>query len=293
MVDPRGSARGASIRIFLADGSPDGLWVVEKSNWTGLALMAPRSRYAELSKREELDGPGVYVLVGPSESGARTVRIYVGETDVLRKRLNSHQSNKDFWTSVIIFTSKDANLNKAHVRYLESRLLMIAAEAKRAELENGAGSALPTLSEADRADMESFLADMLLIYPVLGVSAFETIADAVQSSTSERLLIKGKDAHGKGRETSDGFVVFKGSLARSDVVPSVHEYGLDLRESLLSAGVLVPEREGLRFVEDYLFASPSTAAMVILGRTSNGRGEWKTDSGVTLKELQQEAVEGR
>ena len=88
-----GNRTGASIRLFLVDGTPDGLWVVEKSNWTGLALMAPRSRYAELSKREELAGPGVYVLVGPSESGARSSRIYVGETDVLRKRLNSHQTS--------------------------------------------------------------------------------------------------------------------------------------------------------------------------------------------------------
>ena len=38
--------------------------------------------------------------------------------------------------------------------------------------------------------------------------------------------------------------------------------------------------------EDYVFASPSTAAMVMLGRTSNGRVEWKTAAGQTLKALQ-------
>ena len=290
MSAPRSVNIGVSIRLFLADGTPDGIWVVEKSNWTGLALMAPRSRYAELRSRDEMSGPGVYVLTGPSESGARSARIYVGETDVLRKRLDSHQSSKDFWTSVVVFTSKDSNLNKAHVRYLESRLLSIATEAKRAELENGTGSGLPVLSEADQADMESFLGDMLLIYPVLGVSAFERIDEAVHASTGDRLILKGKDAHGEGQETSDGFVVFKGSVARIETVPSVHAYVRDLRENLTVAGILVLDEEGLCFVEDYLFASPSTAAMVILGRTANGRIEWKTEAGVTLKVLQEESI---
>ena len=174
---------------------------------------------------------------------------------------------------------------------MESRLLQIAGEAKRAELENGTGSAQPTLSEADQADMESFLADMLVIYPVLGVTAFETIDEAIHASSADRLVLIGKDAHGEGQETSDGFVVFKGSLARREDVPSIHAYGRDLRESLTSAGVLVAEDEGFRFVEDYLFPSPSTAAMVVLGRTSNGRVEWKTEAGITLKELQERRIE--
>ena len=282
--------RGTSIRLFLADGTPDGVWVVEKSNWTGLALMAPRSRYAELRGRDELTGPGVYVLVGPPESGAKSIRVYIGETDVLRHRLDNHQRNKDFWTKAVIFTAKDANLNKAHVRYLESRLLSIAADAGRAELENGATTALPVLSEADRADMESFLSDMLLIYPVLGVTAFDKISDSIPSEEAERLVLKGKGARAEGQETSDGFVVFKDAVARPDVVPSIHTYGRELRESLVAAGVLSIEGEGLRLTQDYLFASPSLAAMVLLGRTANGRIEWKSKAGVTLKALQEQAL---
>jgi hypothetical protein len=280
---------GTSIRLFLADGTPDGLWVVEKSNWTGLALMAPRSRYPALRLRPEMMGPGVYVLVGP-EGGAKSIRIYVGETDVLKDRLDAHQKNKDFWTKAVVFTSKDANLNKAHVRYLEARLLAIAAEANRAELDNGSATTLPGLSEADRADMESFLADMLTIYPVLGISAFERAAEATQAAASERLYLTGK-ATAEGQEASDGFVVFKNALARSDSVPSIHAYIIALRESLTAAGVLVVDGEHLRLTQDYLFSSPSNAAMVLLGRTANGRIEWKTKAGVTLKELQEQAID--
>ena len=185
--------------MFLADGTPDGLWVVEKSNWTGMALMAPRSRYPALRTRSEMTGPGVYVLVGPPEGGAKSSRIYVGETDVLKDRLDTHQKNKDFWTRVVVFTAKDANLNKAHVRYLEARLLTIAAEANRAELDNGSATALPALSEADRADMESFLADMLLIYPVLGLNAFERAAEIAETAAAARLYLKGKDTKAEGQ----------------------------------------------------------------------------------------------
>lgn len=122
---------GTSIRIFLADGGADGVWVVEKSNWTGKALMAPRTRFGDLRARSDLDGPGVYLLIGPTESGLLANRVYIGETDDLPGRLDSHNKNKEFWNRAIVFTSKDANLNKAHIRYLEARLIGLATVAKR------------------------------------------------------------------------------------------------------------------------------------------------------------------
>ncbi len=284
------TVRGTSISLFLVDGTSDGVWLVEKSLWTGVALMAPRSRYSELRDRPEMTRPGVYLLVGPADSAAKTNRIYVGETDVLRTRLDQHQKAKEFWTRVVIFTAKDANLNKAHVRYLEARLLSTAAEANRAELDNGAAPAVPALSEADEADMEAFLDDMLLIYPVLSVNAFE-MADEATAEAAERLYLKGKDTKAEGRETSEGFVVFEGATARQVPVPSSHQSTNELREVLVREGVLVPEGEQFRLVQDYVFGSPSTAAAVLLGRTSNGRVEWKNAQGVALKTLQEQEID--
>lgn len=275
---------GTSIRIFLANGEADGVWVVEKSNWTGKALMAPRTRYKELRSRPDLDGPGVYLLIGPTESGVPATRIYIGETDDLPGRLDNHNKNKDFWNRVIVFTSKDANLNKAHIRHLEARLIALARAAKRAEIENGNVGSMPPLSEPDTAEAEAFLLEMLLIYPVLGVQAFQK-ADEQPSRTAE-LHLAGKGAAARGTEIPDGFVVFAGSLARHDEVPSIHVYGTQLRTALLDSGRLVADGDHLRLTEDYVFSSPSTAAMVMLGRTANGRIEWKAADGVTLKALQ-------
>jgi hypothetical protein len=221
---------GASIRIFLANGVADGVWVVEKSNWTGKALMAPRTRYKELRARPDLDGPGVYLLVGPTESGVPAQRIYIGETDDLPGRLDSHNKKKDFWNRAIVFTSKDANLNKAHIRRLEARLIALATAANRAEIENGNVGSMPTLSEADTAEVEAFLAEMLLIYPVLGVTVFQRAAE--QPSSTVMLHLSGKDTTATGFETADGFVVRAGSLARTDVVPPIHAYGVQLRNAL-------------------------------------------------------------
>jgi hypothetical protein len=282
-------ARGTSIRLFLAEGTPDGLWVVEKSNWAGIGLVAPRSGYQSLRSRPEIAGPGVYVLVGPADGSVHSHRIYIGETDELRPRLDSHFKNKEFWTKVVVFTSKDSNLNKAHVRYLESRLIGLAHEAKRSEIENAASSSQPSLSEADMADMEAFLDDLLVLYPVVGLTVFDSPGSTV-TAENPRLRLSGKDATATGYETGEGFVVLAGSLARADAVPSMHAYAQEIRSSLVAEGILVLNGSQLELRQDFVFSSPSTAAMVFLGRPANGRTEWRDESGQTLKDFQEKSL---
>jgi hypothetical protein len=232
----------------------------------------------------------VYVLLGPRFEG-NLPRIYIGEGDPVKPRLENHFANKDFWTSLILFTSKDENMNKAHVQYLESRLAKLATEAKRSVLDNGNSPQLPSLSEADTAEMEGFLEEMLLIYPVLGVTAFDK--PQAEPVGSHRLYLKSKGIVASGFEAEQGFVVLANSQAVSTPVPSIHQYMKDLREALVGQGILVPQQDYLLFSQDYVFDSPSTAAGVVLGRSANGRIEWKDAAGRTLKELQQASVGGQ
>lgn len=127
--------RGATIRIFLADGTPEGLRLVEKSNWTGHAVVCPRPRFPDIKARREFNRPGVYVLTGPPAT-AELPTLYIGEGDPVRPRLEQHHRDKDFWTTVILFSSNAENLNKAHIQYLESRLIELARTANRCHLEN-------------------------------------------------------------------------------------------------------------------------------------------------------------
>ena len=84
-----------SIRIFVPDGDPDGLRMVERSNWIGKALVFPRSLVPEIKRREEFSQTGVYVLIGPREDGEGEA-IYIGEGDPVLPRIESHYANKDF-----------------------------------------------------------------------------------------------------------------------------------------------------------------------------------------------------
>ena len=275
---------GFSVRIFIPSGEPEALRIVEKSNWTGQGLVFPRAQFAEVRQRPELKRAGVYVLWGPGESG-QLPRVYVGEGDLVLPRLDQHAKQKDFWTHAAVFTSKDQNLNKAHVQHLEARLVALAGEAKRAELDNGNVPQMPALSEADAADAEGFLADLLLCLPVVGVSLFERAKAG--GAKSRDLLLRAKGIEARGVDGSEGFVVRAGSQAVKDEVASIHAYLVDLRKSLLTQGVLEPAGAGYRLTQDYTFNSPSTAAGVLLGRSSNGRVEWKDAKGRTLKEIQE------
>src|SRR3972149_3562560 len=156
----------ATIKLFLVHGDAKRLRTAELSNWTGKAVAGPRSELDGVLARDEVAKSGVYFLSGTdSESGK--VAVYVGEAESIRDRLRGHL-DKDWWNHVVFFISKDENLTKAHIRYLEGRLIEQAKAAGRALVMNGqsSGSKLP---ESDREDMEIFLEKIHQLLPVLGV----------------------------------------------------------------------------------------------------------------------------
>jgi hypothetical protein len=160
------------VRVLVPDGNPTGVRLIEKSNWTGYGLVIPRVLLCAAKTRQELGRPGVYLLAGPTE-GSALPQAYVGEGDPVRPRLEQHAKQKDFWTHAVVFTSKDASLNKAHVQHLEARLVGLARQSKRCVLENGNVPQLPSLSHADEAEVEGFLTNLLLCLPILGYGFFE------------------------------------------------------------------------------------------------------------------------
>lgn len=284
---------GFSVRIFIPSGRPDGLRIIEKSNWTGRALTFPRALFPEVRKRDEIMRTGVYILWGHSED-EEFPTAYVGEGETLLPRLDSHAKNKDFWTHGVAFTSKDQNLNKAHIQYLEARLVTLAKELKRCTLDNRTDPQHPTLSEADQADAELFLADMRLCLPVIGVEFFEDVEPTAPadhtakgegfekdgqketpSSSANQLLLTAKGVTARGSAGAGGFVVRKGSEVVKDEVRSIRGGTSQLRMTLRNIGVLQDAGDHYRFTQDYVFRSPSAASNVVLGRNSNGRVEWK------------------
>jgi hypothetical protein len=277
----------ATIKLFLPRGDAKSLRTAEISNWTGKAVAAPRTELDELLAREELDKAGVYILIG-SDPQTNAPRAYIGEAEIIRDRLKQHKT-KEFWVSAIVFVSKDENLTKAHVRYLESRLLAEAAHINRFALEQNqaGGSRLP---ESDREDMEVFLARIRQLLPVLGSDILAPIAQPAHQPGGV-LYCRIKRAEARGQRTASGFVVFQASTAVLEQRPSAESYPYVVaeRKQLIADGTLV-ERDGLLvFTKDAEFSSPSAAAAVIHGGSANGLIVWKTGDGKSLKQLDEQS----
>ncbi len=276
----------ATIKLFLPRGDAKSLRTAEISNWTGKAVAAPRTELDELLGREELEKAGVYILVG-NDPLTNAPRAYIGEAEIVRERLKQHKA-KEFWVSAIVFVSKDENLTKAHVRYLESRLLAEAAQVNRFTLEQNqaGGSKLP---ESDREDMEVFLSRIRQLLPVLGSDILSPIAraSAAKAQPGGVLFCRNKGAEARGQRTPNGFVVFQGSTAVLNHRPSAdaYPYVIAQRKQLIADGTLAPKDGYLAFAKDAEFSSPSAAAAVVHGGSANGLIAWKTNDGRSLKEL--------
>ena len=276
-----------TIKIFLIDGEPNGLKTAELSNWVGQAIVIPRNRLKEIKQRPECNKPAVYFLIGKESEEALLPTAYIGEAENLWNRLSTHDSSKDFWQTAVAFVSKDNNLTKAHVRYLESRCLSIANKAKRYDLENGTESSLPSLSEADMSEMEEFLENLKLLLSALGYPILHEVAAREQKDASDPVFIcKGKDALATGRMTNDGFVVYQGSTVTTNISNAVADRNQKIIEKLLLNKYLEKKGDNLYiFVKDYVSNSPSAASDIVLGNSTSGWKKWKTDTGLTLEEV--------
>ncbi len=275
---------GKTIKIFLIDGDPNGRMSCELSNWTGKAYKIPRIKVKECTDRDDLGSTGVYLLFGKDEEGKDLV--YIGEAETILKRLNQQLIQKDFWYETIVFVSKDENLNKAHIKYLENRLHDIARSANRYKLENSIIPTQSSISESDRAEMEEFIENIKLLVNTLGHKVFEEKRDIRLKEKQIFFLKAARGADAQGEPTADGFVVFKGSKAAGSTVASITPSFLTLRQKLLNQGVMIDKGEYLEFPDDFIFSSPSTAACMVLGRNANGLTEWKQKSGKSLKEFE-------
>lgn len=276
---------GKTIKIFLIDGDPNGRMICELSNWSGKAYKIPRINIKDCVDRSDLKSTGVYLLFGKDDNGKD--QVYIGEAESILKRLNQQLTLKDFWNEAIIFISKDENLNKAHIKYLENRLHEIAKSVNRYKVENSVIPTQSSISESDRAEMEEFIEYIKMLVNALGHKVFDEKREFKPKLKHSTFAIKAaRGADGQGGPTSDGFVVFKGSKASATIVNSLTSNFIAFRQKLIDEGILINKEEYYEFSDDYIFSSPSTAAIIVMGRSANGLTEWKQKDGKTLKEYE-------
>lgn len=296
---------GKSIRIYLKEGTVTGIKLAEVVNLTIQAYSCPRNKLSDLNNyfQKEANKPGVYFLFGTDDSINKS-KVYIGEAENVWDRLKNHDINKEFWNEVILFTSKDDNLTKSHVKYLESRLINISNLADRYLLENSNSPNLSSLPLPDQDSMEEFILNIKLLTGTLGHKFLESAissSDVAQkiipltAATEDKIVITStgnielglnvKGIKANAIQTDEGIVVLQGSeVSEKDS----ENYGYkSLREKLISDGVINrSETNKFSFAKNYLFKSPSSAACVIVGYSINGRSAWKNKNGKSINEIE-------
>lgn len=291
------TTNGRSLELFFVDGRPDGMLTAEVFNWTGHVLRTPRTQIKEALARREASFTGVYVLFGESDEKPL---IYIGEAEDIGARLRDHAIKKDWWDHAVLITSAANNLHKAHIKFLESRLVEIARDVGNAELKNGNTPPRSSLSEAAQSNMESFIETLMIALPAIRIDVFLTKKRSGASTTIDTAIAQSgptfsfkmprHDVDALAELRQGELIVKAGSRVRAAWIgESKHNsHYFKLRDELVRNGVIQSEGSGAVMTEDYAFSSPSAAAAVIAGRSANGRTSWVVvGSGMTYADWEQ------
>lgn len=286
------TATPKTIQIFLPSGDPHGIRIAEITTRIVQVIEVPRSLLAEFMLMEQSSQVGVYLLIGEdSEDEDRLV--YVGQTGDLQARLTAHNQKKDFWERALVLVSKTNSLTQTHALFLEWHALQQLRSAGRFADENGNSGSRPHTPPPLEAECLEIFETSGILVTSLGYPIFDPVARAKQAEETEddRFYLRNasQGVSGEGVYTSEGFVVFAGSVARLGDAKSIGDTNKRWRQKLTETGVMSPDEQGhLVFSKDHLFNSPSGAAMALLGRRANGWTEWKNRHGLTLHQVQRE-----
>lgn len=284
--------RPQTIQIFLPAGDPRGMRVAEITTRIIRVIEVPRSQLGEFIKTTEAQQVGVYFLLGElSEAGLP--RVYIGQSGSVGNRLVQHNQSKDFWNRVLVVISLTNSMTQTHALFLEWFAISEATKAGRYSLENGNAGARPHTPAPLEADCHEIHETAATLLATLGQPIFEplTNAPAFPGEKKELFYCKGSGADGMGEYTTEGFVVLKGSRGRVENVASIQGKSNErFRNQLITEGIMTAQNNMLIFSRDHLFASPSMAAIALMGRSANGWLEWKSLQGKTLDEVKRQSV---
>lgn len=288
--------RGITITNYLANGNPEGVIFAYMSNWTGQAIKIPRNLFAESKDISELSKPGIYFLFGQDEKNPDDKLVYIGEANKLTERISQHlkDSDKSFAETIICFSSKDENLTVSHTKYLEQKTISQISKSGEYRLTNKKEGSLINLPRMVQDEMDTFFDNMKIILPTLGYSVLhiETKSSLIKGKKDSFLKLEISDFKASAKLTSNGLEVQKGSEMNPKETPSLSGSYSSQRKTLIEKGIVVEKGKKLEFKEDFEFPSPSTAAAIILGYSINGRTAWKDISGKTLKDIEEEKING-
>lgn len=283
---------GRVLKLFFTNDDMKSLSTFEFSNYTVQGTMFSRASLNEFKNRKESYKPGVYLIY--NETAADDSLLYIGEGDPVLPRLLDHNINKDFWTYAIVFTSKDENLTKTQIQYLEAKLIQTAIKCKRIKLDNIQISTVPTLSESGLCEVDLFLDIIFKMLQALRINFFEPLNTEVSLNETDiiyEMSVKGTVA--KMVIKNGKYVLLKDSLLASKNSSKAKSYIRKLRQDLKDNGLVAVHTNDLWIAVDNIeFSSASYAANAVAGYNLNGLTTWK-HQGKTLKDILSEGLNSK
>lgn len=277
--------KGRSVRLFLIDGEPGGRYQVDMTSGITRAYKIPRSLIMEsFDIIDELQYPAVYFLFCKNDTNETDApySIYIGETENPKERFSDHLRNKDWFEEAVILLTSNGFLNKAHVKYLESKFIEFTSNVGVYETRQKKASNLPRLSDADISDLQVVIKEAKILLPALGFNFLEKSTQKVLKEKAEKvgrqLFLTLPDVDAKILQTEQSIILLKGSKIKETPTSSCPK-----KTELLRKEYAKKINTDHVLLQDIEFTSLNQAASFASGRTINAPESLKTAEGISLK----------
>ena len=290
-----------NFNIFLMDGEVTGRIKCTLSNWTGLVYKIPRPYLEKCKDRQDLKQSGVYFLFGKNDDGDDEV--YIGQAGIRKNgegvlfRVAEHLKDENYFSDAVMLTTQNNSFGPTEISYLENKFTNMAIDVDRYNVRNGNDPNPGNVTEEKESELEDFIEYSKMVLGVLGYKIFVPIVKkeikeeiSINNSDNDLLLYLSRKSRKSNRiiearckRTNEGFVVLKNSMIEEIDSNSIPKSIKELRKECKKNGEIVDGR----LSKNYLFNSPSYAAAFVLGMQTNGRTDWKTSNGITLKDLEE------
>lgn len=290
-----------NFNIFLMDGEVTGRIKCTLPGWSGLAYKIPRTYLDKSKDREHLKQSGVYFLFG--KNNADEDAVYIGQAGIRKNgegvlfRVSEHLRDNFYFNEVVMLTTNDNSWGPTEISYLENKFTNLAINTNRYRVQNGNDPNPGNVTEEKEAELEFYVEQFKIMLGVLGYKIFvpliKTLEPVVEEKDDELILILSRKIKrsqiiikARCKRTSEGFVVLAGSQIEETNSEAIPDTIKELRERCKQNNEI---KDGI-LTKDYLFKSPSYAASFVLGMTTNGKTDWKTETGISLKKLEENVI---
>ena len=267
------------LEIIYHNGQPDGIRSIRRHLSTMTTYVIPRTLLSEAKKLSGINRPGIYYLISENDDN-KIAQIYVGQTRNGVARLDDHNRSKDFWNKAIMFLADNKTFSLDMISGLEAFAINKAYESKRYKVENSVNPKYE-IDEYDLPLIEEVYEEIKFIMATQGYKmddAKVTLNEANILHTTRNGVLA------FGIYDGEHFEVLEGS--EIDMNRKCHSSTFEKqRQTALNNGDIVKVDDKYKLTVSVSFSSPSSAAMFVLGGSTNGWTEWKDKDGKTLDEL--------